>query len=284
MFEEGMFPRKALAQCRRLLLQASLSDARELARILLCHVLQSDLHGILMADKPMTGEQSAKLWDLTVRVAGDEPVQYAVGYADFMGLRFCVTPDVLIPRQDTETLLQWAEQRAPMGARVLDVCTGSGCVAIALKRRRPDLSVSACDISEAAMEVAAQNVKALQANVELACGDLFDPFRERQFELIVSNPPYIRQREIDVLQPRVAGFEPRLALDGGVDGLDVLRRLAHFAPACLGTGGALGMEVGWDQAAQVSGLLLQEGFLSIKILEDFEHRPRVVTGEWRKVD
>jgi len=279
MFENGTQPRQVMSQCQKCLLDEGFQEAKSLSRNLLCHVLGCDMHRILMDDKPITEDQMEHLTALLARIRQGEPLQYVVGAADFMGYRFMVTPDVLIPRFDTETLVQWAEG-AKNGAKVLDVCTGSGCIAVSLKLLRPDLRVYACDISEAALRVAKQNAARLEANVIFAQGDLMEPFLQERFDIILSNPPYIKAGEMLELPKNVREFEPTLALLGGEDGLAVYRRLVPSAAACLGYGGMLGMEIGYDQAADVSEMLERQGFSKIKVIEDMEHRPRVVTGVW----
>jgi release factor glutamine methyltransferase len=275
----GIMPLAALAGCQRALCEAGMADAQSVARHLVCHVLSVDMHGLMTQAQALTGEQSAHLDDLTRRVCAGEPVQYTVGYGHLMGLRFVVTPDVLIPRFDTETLVQWALSRAKNGAAVLDACTGSGCVAIALKVLRPDLRVYACDISLAALSVARMNADIHGTHIEFACGELTEPFANRAFDLITANPPYIAADVLGTLPENVRLHEPRLALCGGADGLDVYRRLVPQCAVILKPGGALGVEIGYDQADAVAALFEQNGLINIRVHEDMEHRPRVVAGE-----
>ena len=279
---KGLMPMTALSQCHKLLQDAGIGDARSISQILVCHVLNCGVHEILMSDKPIKKAQVEQLAKLTGRVFNGEPVQYVVGYADFMGMRFTLTKDVLIPRFDTETLVQWAVTRSPKGKKIADVCTGSGCVAITVKALRPDLEVSACDISEAALLVAQQNAQRLQSDVRFALGDLLTPFKNETFDIIVSNPPYISAAEYASLPAMVKEYEPRLALYGGQDGLDVYRRLIGQAASHLNAGGALGVEIGYEQADAISNLFLQYGFADVQVLLDMDHRPRVVAGEWEE--
>ncbi len=274
-----LMPTTALAQCHKLLSDAGIGDARSIAQILVCHVLNGSVHDVLMAEKPLKKAQVEQLAKLTSRVFNGEPVQYVVGYADFIGLRFTLTKDVLIPRLDTETLVQWAVARAPVGARVLDVCTGSGCVAISLKTLRPYIEMFGCDISEAAILVAQQNAKNLRSDVQFALGDLLAPYKNEAFDVIVSNPPYISVADYASLPALVKDHEPRLALFGGEDGLDVYRRLIAQAAEHLNPSGALGVEIGYQQADAVTKLFLQHGFADVQVLLDMDHRPRVVAGE-----
>ena len=189
------------------------------------------------------------------RVAG-EPVQYVLGQADFMGLKFRVGPDVLIPRQDTETLVEAVLIRLrerPGEAAVLDLCAGSGCIGLSLASLAPDARVTLADASREALEIAHANMRALGVRAELRHGDLFAAVGRERFDVIASNPPYIPRGELDGLQREVR-FEPRLALDGGEDGLDFYRRIAAGAADHLNPGGAIYLEVGAGQAPAVLAL------------------------------
>ena len=184
-----------------------------------------------------------------------EPVQYVLHSAWFMGLEFFVDARVLIPRQDTEALCEAALEilRRPGEARVLDLCAGSGALGLSIARVRPGARVTLSDLSADACAVAAINRDRLGVQAQILCGDLFSPAQGR-FDLIVCNPPYVRAGEIDALQAEVQK-EPRMALDGGADGLDFYRRIAAQYRDYLAPGGALALEIGWDQAAQVRALL-----------------------------
>lgn len=185
-----------------------------------------------------------------------EPVQYILKKADFMGMQFHVDERVLIPRQDTETLVEAViialqGQKAP---RVLDLCTGSGCIGLSIATLVPHAQITLADISTGALEVAKKNAHALNAEVTLRHGDLFNAVGRDKFDLIVSNPPYIPSEEMPLLQKEVR-YEPKLALDGGQDGLDFYRRIAQEAPAHLAEGGSIYLEVGIDEAQAVLEML-----------------------------
>lgn len=185
-----------------------------------------------------------------------EPVQYILKRGDFMGMRFYVDSRVLIPRQDTETLVEAViialhGKRSP---KVLDLCTGSGAIGISIGTLVPDAQVTLADISTGALEVAKKNAHDLSVEVNLRHGDLFKAVGKEKFDLIVSNPPYIRSSEMNELQTEVR-FEPALALDGGLDGLDFYRRIAEEASAHLNAGGSIYFEVGVDEAQDVLNLL-----------------------------
>lgn len=192
---------------------------------------------------------------LSRRIAG-EPLQYILGKAWWMGLCLRVDERVLIPRQDTETLAELALQflRPIPSPRVLDLCTGSGAIGLCIAHDRSDARVTLADISSEALEVARENARLLGAQVETAQGDLFAPLAGREFDLIACNPPYIPTGEIGGLQAEVQK-EPRLALDGGADGLDFYRRIAEEAPRYLAGGGYLLLEVGIGQAEAVVALV-----------------------------
>jgi release factor glutamine methyltransferase len=190
-----------------------------------------------------------------VRRAKREPLQYILGSQEFMGLDFQVSPAVLIPRHDTEVLVTEAAKRGCGSRSILDIGTGSGCVAIALAKALPEAQVLSVDISGEALAVARDNAQRNGVSVEFVEGSLLEPFTGRRFDMIVSNPPYIPAADLDTLQQEVRGYEPLSALDGGADGLDFYRRITQAAPDYLNPGGWLLFEVGAGQAPQVLELL-----------------------------
>lgn len=219
------------------------------------------------------------------RRRGFEPVAYLRGYREFYGRSFRVDRRVLIPRPDTETLIDVALERLrgrDLGARVVDLCTGSGCVAVTLKLERPTITVDATDLSEGAIEVARDNAQRLGAvwNVRFAVGDLFAPLgsARRVYDLVVANPPYIATAEIAELQADIRDHEPRLALDGGADGLVVVRRIVAEAPRWLRPGGALALELAAGQAEAVERLFVEGGFTEVRRAQDYGGHERVVSG------
>ena len=205
-----------------------------------------------------------------------EPLQYILGEAPFMGLMLKVAPQVLIPRFDTEELCQQALARMTGSERVLDLCTGTGALAVAIGHHFPQARVYAGDISSDAVALARQNAVRCGARVDVRQGDLFAPFARESFDVIVSNPPYIPTGDLAGLQEEVKK-EPALALDGGPDGLTLYRRIAAEAPAHLAPGGWLLLEIGSDQAADVSGLLAAT-FEDISVYSDLNGLDRVVAG------
>jgi release factor glutamine methyltransferase len=219
------------------------------------------------------------------RRRGYEPVAYLRGYREFYGRTFRVDRRVLVPRPDTEILVEVALQRLhghDLGARVVDLCTGSGCVAITLKLERPTMTADATDVSADALAVARDNAQRLGAvwNVRFTLGDLFAPLGppRRVYDLVVANPPYIPTAEIATLQPDVRDHEPRLALDGGPDGLAFVRRIVAESPSWLRPGGALAMEIGAGQAAEVEQIFRDGGFTDLARAQDYGGHERVVSG------
>ncbi len=212
-----------------------------------------------------------------------EPLQYITGLAPFYGREFEVRPGVLIPRFDTETLIEAALPHLSPGMRILDLCTGSGCILLTLLLEGPEgLTGVGCDLSETALLCAAGNAKRLGASAELVQSDLFSSI-EGTFSLITANPPYIRSGDIGELDREVRDFEPRLALDGGADGLSIYRRILQDAALHLEEGGWLICEIGCDQAGDVKRLYEEAHFTGIRVVRDLAGRDRVILGVMRHV-
>ena len=266
------------------------------AEVLLAAVLNTQrirLH--MYPDKPVPAWEGSLYWERIQRRCQGEPVAYLTGVQEFMGLTFQVTPAVLIPRPETEHLVEavlnhvsqqndswWEQPRL-----VVDVGTGSGCIAISLARAEPGLRVQAIDLSEDALAVARKNVRTfgLEERIEVIRGDLLKPLKEKMTVcclpkpcVIVSNPPYISAEDMDRLPDSVADYEPRAALNGGSDGLDFYRSLSVEAAQCLEPGGLLALEIGYDQGNTVSRLLEKAGFQQVTCMADLAGKARVVTG------
>lgn len=278
-----MTVREALNIAYRQLEEAQVPQARLDARLLLGAVLQKPALDLVSApDTPLSEGEQARFFAFAARRAAREPLQYILGQAAFMGHDFLSRPGVLIPRQDTETLCELAilaiGQLMP-GDRVLDLCCGSGCLAISLKLACPEAEVWAGDLSDEAIALAKDNAVLLNAQINLCQGDLFRPFSGLTFNLIVTNPPYIPTLELPNLQQEVRR-EPALALDGGTDGLHFYRRIFREAASYLAPGGSLLMELGDQQAEEVSRLC-PAGFLRPVIHNDLSGLPRVL--ETRRV-
>lgn len=211
------------------------------------------------------------------------PLQQILGFTEFMGLKFYVNEHVLCPRQDTEVLIEQILKNDIGGSRVLDLCTGSGCIAVSLAKLG-GADVTATDISEEALTVAARNAQENEVDVHFFKGDLYDALpSDEKYDIIVSNPPYIRTQVIDTLAPEVRDHEPRIALDGDADGLAFYRRIINDAGTYLNEGGRLYFEIGFDQGKAVSELLRNNAYEDIHVIKDYSHNDRVVAAERRAV-
>lgn len=251
------------------------------AELLLADLLQLDRVGLyLNFDRPLDGEELGRYRERVGRRARREPLQYILGQAEFWSLPFRVGPAVLVPRPDTEVLVEEALARAPKAERVLDVGTGSGAIAVALAHELPEALVTAIDISAAALELARQNAadNDVAARIQFFEGDL-NALELAGFDLVVANPPYIAEGELAALMPEVRDFEPRLALAGGADGLDAYRALARQASALLAAQGWLLVEIGAGQAEAVRALLSAAGLINLFCRDDYAGIPRVVGGQ-----
>jgi len=253
------------------------------AELLVAHALEIDrMRVIVDANRPLEGAELSLLRDLVKRRRAFEPIAYLRGYREFYGLKFRVDKRVLVPRPDTETLVDAALTRSThvsMSMRQLDLCTGSGCVAIAMARQRPTARVFASDVSADALAVARDNALRLGAyNVAFVQGDLFAPLAGERFDVITANPPYIATSELATLMPDVRDHEPRLALDGGADGLDLVRRIVSEAPEHLEPGGLLAIEIGAGEAEATIALFEARGFADVRVHRDIARIERVVSG------
>ena len=275
MKEEILTIKEALAKAVDKLQQMEVPDADIDAWYLLSYVTGLDraaffLHG----EEPMAEPDMIRYRDLVTKRGERIPLQHLTGEQEFMGLDFYVNEHVLIPRQDTECLV---ERVLPYvdGKRVLDVCTGSGCIAIAIAKLGKPFIVHGVDISEEALAVARQNATELNASVELFAGDLMTRM-DGQYDVIVSNPPYIPPSVIEGLMPEVRLHEPMLALDGGQDGLEFYRRIAGQAVTRLAPNGRLFLEIGCEQAAAVAEILQKQGYREVQVFQDLAGKDRIV--------
>ena len=226
-------------------------------------------------------EQAESYREVILRRAGHIPLQHITGEQEFMGYSFLVNPDVLIPRQDTETLTEEALKFTEPGMKVLDLCTGSGCILISLMKKCHGLTGTGCDISEKALKTARENGRRLQVEASWIQSDLFEQISER-FDLIVSNPPYIRTGVIEELQEEVRLHDPWIALDGKKDGLYFYRRIIAESTGYIRDNGALMFEIGHDQAEDVVRLIEEAGYTQIRVKKDLAGLDRVVTGRYNK--
>ena len=224
-------------------------------------------------------QDAQKEYEIAVQKRAEHiPLQYIIGEQEFMGLRFKVNSNVLIPRQDTETLVEQVLKIVKPGMKVLDLCTGSGCVLISVLKNAPELTGMGSDISKTALLVAKENAKLHEVDAEWVRRDLFDNITET-FDVIMANPPYIPTGEILSLMPEVRDFEPENALDGGADGLDFYRKIAGQVKDYLNPGGYVYMEIGYDQGEAVSELMRNAGFTEVEVIKDLARNDRVVKGK-----
>jgi release factor glutamine methyltransferase len=269
--------------------EKNIDSPRLSAELLLSHVLSlKRIELYTRFDMVVEQQQLSILRDLVRRAGRNEPVPYLVGKTEFYSIELEIAPDCLIPRPETELLVERAIEflRKRQGPQlVCDLCTGSGCIAVAIAKNFPDAHITATDISDTALSVAARNIEkhALKDRIDPLCGDLFDPIVPQldtsQFDLIVCNPPYVSTSEYEALEPNVKEYEPRLALHAGPDGLDIYKRIAEKADAFLKPGGALMLEIGYAQGPAVRQLLESSApFTNIKIEKDFQNNDRIVTA------
>lgn len=258
-------------------------DPRLTSEILLGHVLTLPRVKLYMdLDRPLSKDELATYRALIQRRLAGEPTQYLTGFREFYGRKFLVDPRVLIPRSETELLVEAAlrDVKKDVPSRVLDLCTGSGCVAISIAAERPQASVWATDLMPGPMEVAKKNAEALgvDGRVTFFQGDLLAAVPEgATFDVIVSNPPYVKSGDIATLQREVQK-EPRTALDGGADGLDLIRRLVTDALPRLKPGGLLAIEIGDEQGNDVNELMTRAGCRDVRIEKDLARHDRIALG------
>ena len=266
-------------------LSAVLEEEREAqldARLLLEHVCGTSLQTLLLdGDRSVSGPEAELYKTLIERRCTREPLAYILGKWDFMGLEFGVSSDVLIPEQDTENLVEEVMREVCDGDRILDLCTGSGCILLSLLHYSNGSTGVGTDLSEDAVAAARKNAcrLGLSDRSDWRTGDLFEALKPgERFDIIVSNPPYIRRETIGELAPELRIHEPRMALDGGEDGLDFYRRIIPDAADHLVTGGMLFLEIGYDQAEQVSALMEDAGYYEIRTIKDYGGNDRIVCG------
>ncbi|ABS28392.1 peptide chain release factor N(5)-glutamine methyltransferase [Anaeromyxobacter sp. Fw109-5] len=272
-------PLKLLAWTQEFFAKKGVDSPRLTAEVLLARALSCDrVRLYLDFDKPLGDPELAVYRELVRRRAEGEPTAYLVGKREFYGRDFAVDARVLVPRPETELLVEAALAELPRGGRLLDLCTGSGAIGVTVALERPDARVLATDASEDALAVARENASRLGAVVELAHGDLWAAVHgDARFEVIASNPPYVPAGELAGLAPEVRR-EPCIALDGGFDGLAVLRRIVSGAPGRLVPGGALLLEMHERHLDELPRLCLQAGFERAEARRDLAGLPRLVVA------
>lgn len=277
--------RECYEQGCRTLQAAGIEETALDARLLLEAVCGTDRNDLLVhGEQPVSPEAEEKYLNWIRQRAEHIPLQQLTGEQDFMGLTFAVNEHVLIPRQDTEILVEEVLKELHDGMRVLDMCTGSGCILLSLLHYSNDCEGLGVDLSAEALEVAGRNVlKVLTPekaeHAHFLQSDLFEKV-EGKFEIIVSNPPYIASAEVEKLMPEVRDHEPRMALDGTEDGLYFYRRIIEEAGKHLVSSGMLFFEIGYDQGQAVSELMRTEGYCDVQVVQDYAGLDRVVLGTY----
>lgn len=260
---------------------AGVNEAALDARLLLEFVCDTDHNTLLVhGDMEVEDEKKERYFECIDKRAERIPVAYITNSCEFMGLDFYVTGDVLIPNQDTETLTEEALRYIHDGMRIMDLCTGSGCIGLSLLRYSNDTHVVATDISDAALEVAKRNADNLGVSDRFmpVKTDIFPEKEDEKFDIIVSNPPYIRTSVIDTLEPEVKKYEPYIALDGSKDGLVFYKKIVPLARDYLYKSGYLFLEIGYDQGEDVRKLMEDNGYKDVQIIKDLGGNDRVVLG------
>lgn len=260
------------------LTRAGIEDAKIDARLLLeqvCNTKQNDLY--LHGDRVVEEKIVASYDEMIAMRKKHIPLQYIIGEQEFMGLKFLVNKKVLIPRQDTEILVEEALKYIHDGMRILDMATGSGCIIISLLNYTNSCEGIGVDIDSSALEVAKKNAERLNSNAKFVQSDLFEHV-EGVFDIIVSNPPYIRTDVLKSLMPEVIACEPKLALDGKEDGLFFYRKIIKQMKNYMHKESYILFEIGHDQASEVSSLLKQEGLIEVKVIKDYLGLDRVVSA------
>ena len=259
---------------------AGIEEAKLDARLLLEELCGTDRNDLLVhGGRPVTEQQENSYVNYIELRSRHIPLQHITGYQEFMGLRFKVTPDVLIPRQDTETLVEEVLKNLHDGMRILDLCTGSGCILLSLLRYSNDCVGIGADLSKKALKVAEENAGSLGLTAEFVQGDLFEPVTGK-FEIIVSNPPYIPSNVIPTLMEEVREHDPLMALDGKEDGLYFYRKITDQASEYLYPGGMLFLEIGCEQAGAVTELMKNAGYRDVTVCKDLAGLDRVVSGRY----
>lgn len=250
-------------------------------KVLLEEVLGCNYMFMLMnPDEQVLPEKEAEYFRLIEERCKHYPLQYLLGYAHFMDYTFCVNENVLIPRNDTEILVETASEilgNTFKTYKVLDLCCGSGCIGISLKLYHKDIALTLSDVSQDALVVTNQNLERHEVEAKVVCDNLFAGISEKQ-DMIVSNPPYIESKIIDTLMPEVKEYEPMLALDGGEDGLDFYNQIIEEAPSKLNASGWLLFEIGYNQGEAVSKKMTELGFKDVQVKKDYAGLDRVVYG------
>ena len=268
-----------LADGAKMLTQAGIDEAELDAGYILEYITGlNSARYFIHSEDIIEKDKAEEFFRLIERRSKRIPLSYVIGTRDFFGLTFKVDENVLIPEQETELLVEEVIKHSE-GKSVLDMCTGSGCIAISIALFGKPSKVAASDISEKALEVARENAKSLKAGeISFIQGDMFENVTDK-FDIIVSNPPYIETGEIDELMPEVRDYIPRLALDGDIDGLKFYRIISKEAVKKLNKNGRIFYEIGYNQSRAVASILLENGFTDVKIMKDYSGLDRIVMAK-----
>ncbi|MGN0383850.1 MAG: peptide chain release factor N(5)-glutamine methyltransferase [Eubacterium sp.] len=273
--------RELLSLAENMLSDVDIPDAKTDAWILMEYVFDMNKSRYFLYMNDEADPNNADIYiELVNKRMNHIPLQYITGETEFMGLTFKVNSSVLIPRQDTEILVEETGRYVTSQKTVLDMCTGSGCIAISIARLYNPLKVTGADISSKALDTALENAEINKVNdkIEFVQSDLFENINEK-YDIIVSNPPYIRTNDIEMLMSEVKDFEPRNALDGAFDGLKFYRNIAEYGKQYLHPQGMIAFEIGFEQAEDVSNILGNNGYKDIKVIKDLAGLDRVITAQ-----
>lgn len=262
---------------------AGIEEAALDARLLLEYICHTDRNALLVHGDSVRSNLEEQFYHMVIEKRAQRiPLQHITGQQEFMGLTFKVNEHVLIPRQDTEILVEEAMRYLSDGMRILDICTGSGCILLSLLKYSNECEGLGVDISDDALAVARENAQNLGLETEFRHSDLLEKV-EGKFDMIVSNPPYIETAVIDTLMPEVREHEPMLALDGREDGLYFYRRIVEQCTSYMTRGARLFFEIGYDQGEAVKDMMIHKGFCEVEIIKDYAGLDRVVTGCWNSI-
>lgn len=262
---------------------AGIEEAALDARLLLEYICHTDRNALLVHGDSVRSNLEEQFYRMVIEKRAQRiPLQHITGQQEFMGLTFKVNEHVLIPRQDTEILVEEAMRYLSDGMRILDICTGSGCILLSLLKYSNECEGLGVDISDDALAVARENAQNLGLETEFRHSDLLEKV-EGKFDMIVSNPPYIETTVIDTLMPEVREYEPMLALDGREDGLYFYRRIVEQCTSYMTRGARLFFEIGYDQGEAVKDMMIHKGFCEVEIIKDYAGLDRVVTGCWNSI-
>lgn len=262
---------------------AEIEEAALDARLLLEYICHTDRNALLVHGDSVRSDLEEQFYRMVIEKRAQRiPLQHITGQQEFMGLTFKVNEHVLIPRQDTEILVEEAMRYLSDGMRILDICTGSGCILLSLLKYSNECEGLGVDISDDALAVARENAQNLGLEAEFRHSDLLEKV-EGKFDMIVSNPPYIETAVVDTLMPEVREHEPMLALDGREDGLYFYRRIVEQCTSYMTRGARLFFEIGYDQGETVKDMMIHKGFCEVEIIKDYAGLDRVVTGCWNSI-